>query len=383
MSRNVLIADSNKERLVALSEAVTQRGWEVTRVELGSECVEHAVLKLPDIVVIDTNLTDVDGYEVCRRIKKEPGCETLFVVLISGECSGDDRIRAYELGATDFFMRPFREDEFLAKLDVLMKVKTALRALGEARTAVKRHNNKLERLVRERTKEIVATRDMTVFALAHLAESRDPETGAHLERIRAYAQILAEDLSRSGPYASVIDEPFLEDLYRACPLHDIGKVGIPDVILLKPGKLTDEEFEVMKKHTVIGADAIEHAMQESGCAGFLELASEVARCHHERFDGSGYPGGLSGQDIPLAARIVALPDMFDALTSVRVYKKAFEPDVARDMIIDERGSHFDPVIVDAFERNFDQFLDVYGKFRDEESSSLAEDSTMIREVIGL
>ncbi|MBN1806194.1 MAG: HD domain-containing protein [Sedimentisphaerales bacterium] len=220
--------------------------------------------------------------------------------------------------------------------------------------------NNLDRLVRERTAQIAETRDTAIFVLASLAESRDPETGEHLERIRSYSHIIAEELSKGGPYAEFIDSAFINDLYRSSPLHDIGKIGIPDSILLKPGALTDEEFEIMKHHSVIGAEALGGTIKRATSANFLQMATDVARYHHEKFNGLGYPDGLKGQEIPLAARIVALADVYDALTSSRVYKSAFRPEIAKIMIKEERGRHFDPVIVDAFLARYDDFLKVQG-----------------------
>ncbi|HYW79116.1 MAG TPA: HD domain-containing phosphohydrolase [Thermoguttaceae bacterium] len=202
------------------------------------------------------------------------------------------------------------------------------------------------------------TRDMAVFVLAKLADSRDPETGEHLERMREYCRILAERLSREGPYTEQIDRDFLDDLYRSSPLHDIGKVGIPDSILLKPGRLSRDEFEVMKGHAEIGAKALKEAVTQSHCGHFLAMARDIARHHHERYNGSGYPDGLAGNAIPMAARIVALADVFDALTSERVYKAAYDPEIARAMIEEESGEHFDPAIVDAFRACYEDFVKV-------------------------
>lgn len=202
------------------------------------------------------------------------------------------------------------------------------------------------------------TRDLTVFAMAKLTESRDPETGQHLERMRAYSMLLAEHLAEDGPYREMIDATFLADLYRASPLHDIGKVGIPDTILLKPGGLSDAEFAIMKQHTMIGAEALGDVCRDGAGGGFLTMAAEVARSHHERFDGSGYPDGLSAEHIPLAARIVAVADVYDALTSVRVYKPAFATELARGMVEEQAGAHFDPEVVRAFRACKDGFAEV-------------------------
>ncbi len=209
--------------------------------------------------------------------------------------------------------------------------------------------NHLDSMVKERTEQISRTQDAAVFALANLAESRDPETGEHLIRLRSYCDIIARQLRDNSEYSDQIDDLFLDNLYRSTPLHDIGKVGIPDSILLKPGGLTDHEFNLMKEHVIIGAKALEKTIRnEKSSESFLKMAVDIARYHHERYNGQGYMAGLQGNEIPLAARITALADVFDALTSVRVYKAAFQPEVAKSMINEESGKHFDPVIVTAF-----------------------------------
>ena len=230
--------------------------------------------------------------------------------------------------------------------------------------------NNLDKLVQERTVQISETRDIAVFVLASLAESRDPETGEHLERIRSYSHILAEELRNNSPYSEWIDDKFIENLYRSSPLHDIGKIGIPDSILLKPGTLSDEEFEIMKQHSLIGAEALGSTIKTSIGESFLEMASDIAKYHHERFDGGGYPEGLKEQEIPLPARIVALADVYDALTSSRVYKLAFRPELAFTMIKEERGRHFDPLVVDAFVNRYNDFLQVHSLTELEKTSIL-------------
>ncbi|MCA9122041.1 MAG: HD domain-containing protein [Planctomycetaceae bacterium] len=230
--------------------------------------------------------------------------------------------------------------------------------LENAHDELRGHAGLLAQRLEQRQAEIAGTRDLTMFALAQLADSRDPETGEHLLRMRAYAQLLAEYLSKHGPYVKEITRHFLAEFYRSTPLHDIGKVGIPDQILLKPGQLTPDEFEIMKRHTIIGAEAIESAARQSNFGEFLRMAAVIARSHHEKFDGGGYPDGLRGRDIPLCARITAVADVFDALTSARVYKEAMPCDEARELIVSQSGRHFDPSVVEAFEARFDEFLKV-------------------------
>ena len=259
----------------------------------------------------------------------------------------------HELGQTDRLLilkKPFEPDEVrLAAVTMTKKWQQAV--LAQQQTKV------LEREVARQTQHVHQTRDAMMFALAQLAESRDTETGQHLDRMREYSQILARQLSTDGPYAGQIDTQFLGDLYRSSPLHDIGKVGIPDAILLKPGALTPDEYSIMKQHVAIGTSTIRGAIDRLDESS-LQMAADVVEFHHERFDGSGYLKGLKGQEIPLAARIVALADVFDAISSKRIYKDAIDPNKTREIIVSERGKHFDPVIVDAFINCYDQFLDV-------------------------
>lgn len=298
------------------------------------------------------------------------------VILIGRKPSTEERLRGYAAGADEYLSRPLSPDEFLAKIHVQFRLRNTLTELWRANSQVLSSNDELERLIEQRSDEILATRDVAVFALAKLSESRDSETGEHVERMRHYCQILAEQLSRKGPYAERIDQQFLEDLYRSSPLHDIGKVGIPDAILLKPSRLTVDEFEIMKTHAMIGADALADAARQSHCGSFLRMAIEITRHHHERFDGSGYPSGLAGHRIPLAARIVALADVFDALTSRRVYKAAIAPDVARQMIEEGSGRHFDPVIVEAFQDCYDRLLIAMGDRSSAAAASAFEDAAI-------
>lgn len=330
--------------------------YELDEAADGEECLAKLPRFAPDIVLLDVMMPGLSGYDVCRRIKTSPVGEFTQVMLVSGKASPAERLEGFEAGADDYVVKPFNHDEFLARVRVQFRLRNALTRLWESDARLRQFNSELERLVDERTREVVAMRDLTIFALAKLAESRDPETGAHLERMRCYARILADQLRTQGPYTHLVDEGFVEDIYRSSPLHDIGKVGIPDAILLKPGRLTGEEFEVMKRHAVIGAETLEEAARQSGsCGKFLKMAIEIARHHHERFDGSGYPDGLAGQQIPLSARIVALADVYDALTSRRVYKDAFASDTTTSIIEAGAGTHFDPAVVEAFRARLDDF----------------------------
>jgi putative two-component system response regulator len=281
----------------------------------------------------------------------DPRLQVVFCTAYSDHSSEQIVDRLGESDRLIIIKKPFDPDEIrLAAL--MLNKKWHMERQAELR------ESELEQMVTARTRDIVETRDVAMYALARLAEERDNETGEHLERMRDYSQILAEYLAEHGPYAAQINEHFLTDFYRSTPLHDIGKVGISDAILLKPGRLTSDEFEIMKKHAVIGADMLQETAQHSACGTFLQMAADIARYHHERFDGSGYPDGLRGHDIPLTARIVAVADVFDAITSKRVYKDRIPADEAKEIIVQESGKHFDPVVVAAFTECYDEFLAV-------------------------
>lgn len=313
-----------------------------------------------------------DGVETVRHLwNVDPDLQVVFCTAHSDR-SWEDTVQI--LGLTDRFLilkKPFDNVE-VRQMAVALTEKWRL--TRQARQVV----CDLEQTVERRTREVVATRDACVFALAKLAESRDPETGEHLERMRAYAQLLAEHLRCEGPYTHLIDEEFIANLYLASPLHDAGKVSIADAILLKPGRLTPDEFEVMKTHAELGAKTLESMFCHCGQPAFLQMAIDIARHHHERYDGRGYPAGLSGQGIPLAARIVAVADVYDALTSARVYKAAFAAEQAREMIEEQEGQHFDPAVVAAFRACYPDFLAIqHGSRRGYSPDALPSEAALV------
>jgi putative two-component system response regulator len=270
------------------------------------------------IVISDWQMPGMNGIELCQKVRRRVLGDYVYFILLTSLSRREFLVKGLQAGADDFLTKPIDPDE----LHVRLRVAERVAALGN--------------------------RELIVFSLAKLAESRDPETGVHLERMREYSRILTQRLATHSPYSQLIDADFIRAIYLTSPLHDIGKVGIPDQILLKPGKLTAEEFEIMKQHAIIGCKTLDAAYAACPSAEYLRLARDIACSHHEKFDGSGYPHGLVGEDIPLGARIVALADVYDALTTKRVYKEAYSHAVARKIIVDSRGSHFDPAVVDAF-----------------------------------
>jgi putative two-component system response regulator len=354
--RVLIVDDSALNRQIL--KKVLQKDYELEEAVDGPSALEKMHTFAPDLVLLDIMMPGMSGYEVCQKIKSGPCGAFTQVILVSGKASSAERLKGYEALADDYVIKPFDHDEMLSKVKVHFRLRHAQHQVWHANSIIANHNERLEQLVAERTKEVIATQDVAVFALAELAETRDPETGEHLYRMRAYAQRLAEELAHDSPYADQIDARFLADLYRSSPLHDIGKVGVPDAILQKPGKLTAAEFELMKRHVEIGAATLARAAKHVGSGQFLTMAAEIAKYHHERFNGRGYLLGIKGLDIPLSARIVAVADVYDALTTVRVYKPAMEANEARTLIVGESGEHFDPAIVAAFERSFEDFQDI-------------------------
>ncbi|MEM9882232.1 MAG: HD domain-containing phosphohydrolase [Planctomycetota bacterium] len=354
MDPTILIVDDDPINLSILEEILGER-FPLLRAEDGAEAVALAESHRPWLVLMDIMMPTMNGYDACAKIKTLPEPRPQ-VILISAKASTSERLVGYRAGADDYMVKPFEEDELAAKVRVQLRLMTALHDLAEARGTLARDNDALCQTVAEQDRQLTDSRDLIVFALANLADSRDPETGEHLERIRLYCRRMAEHLSAHGPYADAINDAFIQQVYLASPLHDIGKVGIPDAILLKPGRLTDREFGLMKQHALIGARALENVSRQGESGGFLAMATDIARSHHERWDGSGYPDGLAGEAIPLSARIAAVADVFDALTSVRVYKDAFTAEVARSMIVEESGKHFDPAVVEAFGACFEDLV---------------------------
>jgi putative two-component system response regulator len=314
----------------------------------GETALEMAEREPPDLILLDIMMPGMDGYEVLRRLKISPRTAQVPVIMLSALSEIGSKAKGFQLGAVDYLIKPFELEELLAR------VKTHL-TLARTREELRQHNNLLERKVRERTREVLLTRQATIESMAILAEFRDPETGEHIHRVKGYVALMAREMENHPLYRGMLDEDYIELMVHSCPLHDIGKVGIPDHILLKPGKLTDAEFEEMKLHAVHGYNAIEAVQKRLGVMPFLRIAGEIAHTHHEKWDGSGYPRGLKGEDIPLSGRIMALADVYDALISRRVYKPPFTHARAVDIILQGRGTHFDPNLADIFAAHGEEF----------------------------
>jgi putative two-component system response regulator len=368
----VLIVDDNPENLTVLGDLL-QPDHRVRAASRGARALALAAIEpRPELILLDVMMPGMDGYEVLRRLRAAPATRDIPVIFVTAMDGTADEVRGLEHGAVDYITKPLQPEIVRARVRKHLDLK-------RARDRLERRNARLRTEVARRTGETTLVQDVSILALTRLAGMRDVETGCHLRRTQEYVRLLAEGLSAHPKHRAALDRHAIDLMAKSAPLHDIGKVGIPDRILLKPGKLTPDEWTVMKTHARLGAEIIEQAERDAHHAiPFLAYAKQIAHHHHERWDGSGYPDGLAGDDIPLAARLMALADVFDALVSRRVYKQETSHEAARDIIVAERGRHFDPDVVDAFVANFDRFVDVFTRFADRPSPPTAPVSDAAR-----
>jgi putative two-component system response regulator len=376
-AQTILIVDDTPQNLTILGELL-QPYYRVRAANSGERALRAAGLQpTPDLILLDVMMPGMDGYAVLERLRADPATRNIPVIFVTAMHGVESEEHGLELGAVDYITKPINPAIVLARVRTHLELK-------QARDRLALENEWLEGEVTRRMRENLLIQDLSVRALACLSEARDNETGLHIVRTQTYVELLARRLAEHPRFCEALAGDRLGMIVKAAPLHDLGKVGIPDGILLKPGKLTDEEFEIMKHHATIGADAIGKAMaQASASAGveavqsasraflFLGVAQEIASGHHEKWDGSGYPEGLRGEDIPLEARIVAVADVFDALTSVRPYKSAWPVDKAVNLLLEEKGRHFDPALVDAFVASLPAICAIKEQFAESQAGSPA------------
>lgn len=355
----ILIVDDVPDNLVALGELLRQANYQVKVANSGRAALRLAAQTArPDLILLDVMMPEMDGYQVLLALRDNPLTRHIPVVFLTALDASHDEQRGLEMGAADYISKPIRPSVVLARVRTQLEAK-------QARDLLRGQNACLEAEVARRMAENEQIQAVSIRALARLAEIRDPETGNHILRTQGYVELLARRLQSHPRFAATLSERYIRLLGRSAPLHDIGKVGIPDAILQKPGKLDPGEWEIMKTHARLGAEAIEQADVESEKPPeFLTLAREIARWHHERWDGGGYPDGLQGEAIPVSARLMALADVFDALISPRVYKAPMPLEQARDIIGAGRGSHFDPDACDAFLDAFEQMGEIARSYMD-------------------
>lgn len=349
---SILIVDDMPENLQVLMETLRERGYKVRPAPNGNLALRGALSYPPDLILLDINMPEMSGYEVCERLKANEKLKAIPVIFVSGMTEMIDKVKAFSTGGVDYITKPFQREEVLARVETHLK-------LRKIQIQLEKHNYDLEDMVKEKVKEISESQIAAIFAIAKLSESRDGDTGKHLERTQGFCKLLAAGLGKLPGYQSIITPNYIENIYHASPLHDIGKVAIPDIILLKPERLSCNEFEMMKKHTSIGAETLQAVSRRYPRNSFINMGIAIAKSHHEKWDGGGYPEGLSGPDIPLSARIMAVADVYDALRSKRCYKRPFSHEESCRIILQDSGTHFDPNIVAAFRELHTKFEEIW------------------------
>ena len=335
----ILVVEDDPIAAQLLEHALTRFDWEPVIATDGLDAIEKLKSGEFSVVISDWEMPRMNGLDLCRQVREHFGQHYIYIILLTSRRGTENVVEGLSAGADEFVSKPFDPDELYVRLRVAQRILS------------------------------LESRELIIFSLAKLAESRDPETGVHLERMREYCQVLAEHLSKIETHAEEMKGDYVELIYLTCPLHDIGKVGIPDTVLLKPGKFTREEFEVMKTHTEIGAETLSALVDLNPDAKYLRMARDIAWTHHEWFDGSGYPRGLRGEQIPLCGRIVTVADVYDALTTCRVYKPAFRHEKAKSIIVGGSGTHFDPDVVQAFVEIEHTIVQIKERFEDDDLPS--------------
>jgi putative two-component system response regulator len=356
--QSILVVDDNMDNLTLMAGLLKDR-YRVRLAISGGKALKIALGDSPpDLILLDIMMPGMSGWEVCHAIKADARARNIPIIFLTAMSSTEDEKMGFEMGAADFITKPVNPPIVFARVATQLQLK-------EAADFLKDQNSYLEAEVARRGRELTAIQDVTILAMASLAETRDNDTGNHIRRTQHYLRLLARQLQEHARFSGFLNAHTIDILFRSAPLHDIGKVGIPDRILLKPGRFEPHEFEIMKTHCKLGRDAIQHAEDQLGLeVDFLKYAKQIAYSHQEKWDGSGYPEGLAGDAIPISARLMAVADVYDALISRRIYKDGMSHEAAMSIIAEGRGTHFDPDIADAFLALSDQFRDVASRYAD-------------------
>ncbi len=355
---SILVIDDTPGNLSLLNQLLREH-YRVRLANSGPRGLELAAMAPPDLILLDIMMPDMDGYQVFQRLRSDPATRRIPVIFLTAKVGAEDEERGLAMGAVDFIHKP------IAPSVVLARVRTHLQ-IRHWQTFLEDKSAWLQQEVESRVSEVFRLQEATIRVMVSLAEFRDECTGNHIRRTQDYVRLLADYLSRQPRDAGFLMPEQIDRIAKASPLHDIGKIAIPDHILLKPGRHTPEEFAIMQTHSVKGESMLLRSLHEmGGDNAMLRFACQIARSHHERWDGGGYPDGLAGEAIPLAARLMAVADVYDALRSRRPYKKAFDHAEAVDIIVQGKGSHFDPLLVEAFLALQGVFSEIATKLADE------------------
>lgn len=346
------IVDDVKENIQVALSHLTNIDCDFAYATSGEQALTRIDLTIPQLILMDVVMPGMDGYQTVQKLKENPKTANIPVIFLTAKNEPEDIAKGFESGGVDYITKPFSGAELRARISTWIELSS--------------YRENLELEIEERTGEIQLLKQVVIEAMGELAEFRDPETGAHIKRTQHYVKTLAEQLFRNNDFPKELDNEGITLLYKSAPLHDIGKVGIPDSILLKPGKLTPEEFTEMQNHTLYGQSVIKKLENRVGKISFLKYANDIIVSHHEKYDGSGYPNGLAGDQIPLAGKIMAIADVYDALTTKRVYKEAFPHKKVMNIMNEGAGCHFDPIVFNAFLEVEIDFQSIAASYEDEE-----------------
>lgn len=347
---HIVIVDDNVTNL-KFAEQALKPYYKVTLLTSAAQTMKFLSKRTPDLILLDINMPEINGYEIFSTIKSIDRLKQIPIIFLTALNDVESELKCLKLGALDFISKPFAPELMLSRIKIHLELAT--------------YRKNLEFLVNEKTRTIERLQDSMVVGLAELVECRDGETGGHIKRTAKYLEILVRAMLNAGFYADILTEEYIHNIIRSAPLHDIGKIGISDNILLKQGDFDKNERDYMKQHTTLGGMALQKVIDATDGENFLYVARDMALCHHEKWDGTGYPSGISGHSIPLCARIMAIADVYDALTSKRPYKKPFSHSKAVDIIVNSSGTHFEPCIVDVFESVSDSFNDISQLYKQE------------------
>ncbi len=337
---NILIVDDTTSNLVILAEMIKSIGYIARPVTSVKQALAAIAVKKPQLILLDIAMPEIDGFDFCEILKQDPIMRDVPIIFISALNSTEDKVKGFKLGAVDFISKPFELEEITLRINTHLKI-------FQMQNELKIHNRRLFKMFNKQVEKVTDEQRQLIYTLAKMMEAREDKEGTHLEHIMSYSKLLAMSLQFSPKFEKQVTASFLDALLMAVPLHDIGKVYVRDEILLKPGPLLDEEMDVVKTHTTLGAEAIRE-MYEKNPSDYLKMAIDIAQCHHEKWDGTGYPCGLAGDEIPLSARILAVVDVYDILTSNRCYRDAYTHEEAIEIMKQESGKSFDPDIIEIF-----------------------------------
>lgn len=354
----IMIVDDTPANIDVLETMLNERGFKVVAFPRGEMAVAAAETTPPDLILLDIMMPGTNGFEVCRKMKQVNTLNDIPVIFMSALDDQENKVKAFSEGGVDYITKPFQEGEVYARINTHLN-------LRKMRLEVQRYSASLEEQVKQQVREISESQLSTLAAITRLAELRDEYTGRHVERTQIFCQMLARELRQECVYEKIITDAYIQNIYHAAALHDGGKIGIPDKILLKKGRLEPEEFEVMKLHVDIGKRTLRDVLNKYKQNEFIKLGLELTASHHEKWDGTGYPEGLYGQDIPLSARIMALVDVYDALRSRRPYKEPMPHKNSVRIIQEGGGIHFDPSVVKAFTTIHNQFENIFENMKED------------------